>query len=52
MSKRKLPPGSSRTALRQLARECTEQLGGSVAVKKRDTLLDQWNKGLPLAPLR
>lgn len=54
MSKRKLAPGSPRTALRQLARDCTEQLGARVyaAVKKRDTRLDQWNKNLPLAPLR
>lgn len=52
MSKRKLAPGSPRTALRQLARDCTEQLGVYAAVKKRDTRLDQWNKNLPLAPLR
>lgn len=52
MSKRKLPPGSPRTALRQLASDCAEQLGVYAVVKKRDTRLDQWNKGLPLAPLR
>jgi hypothetical protein len=52
MSRRKLAPGSSGTALRQLARDCTEQLGVYAAVKKRDTRLDQWNKGLALAPLR
>lgn len=52
MSKRKLAPGSSSTALRQLARDCTEQLGLYAAGKKRETRLDQWNKNLPLAPLR
>jgi hypothetical protein len=52
MSRRKLAPGSPRTALRQLARDCSEQLGVYAAGKKRDTRLDQWNKNLPLAPLR
>jgi hypothetical protein len=51
MSRRKLAPGSSSTALRQLARDCTEQLGVYAAGKKRDTRLDQWNKNLPLTPL-
>lgn len=52
MSKRKLPPGVPSTALRQLARDCTEQLGGYTGGKRRSTRLEAWNKGLPLAPLR
>lgn len=52
MSKRKIPPGSPSTALRQLARDCTEQLGVYTSSRKRVTRLGQWNKGLQLTPLR
>ncbi|KAF6257495.1 hypothetical protein COO60DRAFT_1222582 [Scenedesmus sp. NREL 46B-D3] len=51
-SKRKLQPGSASTALRQLARDCTEQLGVYTSSKRRMTRLEQWNKNLPLTPLR
>lgn len=52
LAKRKLQPGAPSTALRQLARDCTEDLGVYAATRKRATRLDQWNKGQPLAPLR
>jgi hypothetical protein len=52
MSKRKVQPGSPSTALRQLARDCTEQLGVYSSSKRRMTRLEQWNKNLPLTPLR
>lgn len=52
MSKRKTPPGSPSTALRELARDCTEELGVYSSSRRRTNRLEQWNKGLPLAPLR
>jgi hypothetical protein len=51
MSRRKLEPGSPNTALRVLAKDCTEELAVYSSSRKRMTRLEAWNRGEPLAPL-
>jgi hypothetical protein len=35
-----------------MARDCTEQLGVYSSSKRRTNRLEQWNKNMPLTPLR
>jgi hypothetical protein len=51
MSKRQVPAGSPTSPLRLLARDCTEQPLVQRASRRAPTRLDQWGRGLPLAPL-
>lgn len=51
MARRGSPAGGASSALRQLARDCTEQPLVQRAARRGLTRLDQWNRDLPLAPL-
>jgi hypothetical protein len=51
VAKRSTPSGSPSATLRVLARDCTEEPLVQRATRRSASRLDQWNKGMPLAPL-
>jgi hypothetical protein len=51
VSKRGAAPGGAGGALRALARDCAEEPLAQRAARRSLSRLDQWNRGLPLAPL-